>query len=328
MLSTFLRGALLVLTCSLASSSSLLSLCGYDRIYNPYSNVTIDIIYDHHVHNPFLKRQDLLEGDIAFIEQCLDPTERRFLQVLKKIDDRGSGAFVDLIWEHGYESLGVDQFIAFSERLVKDRFRNINYIAGDMSRRAFLELLYMPPIRGRRSSTTSYGWCTFDKPMELTEDRILQIFKNSGNRAWDEFSDLYVLVLNQLKSRLAHRYFNGHIFKREDRPGSIAEIAALTDIEMLSHILASSKPHCIVFAGSWHAYHISKFLTERLHCHVIHECFPRSQRVPLEYLDRIEYPYIPGMGTNPLSVRRSRPGSLMAWFADTYRTVTVETTTD
>lgn len=303
-------------------TSSLYSIGGFDRIYNPHNGVTIDLVYDTHLRNMHLNSEQMHSGDISVIEACLDPSEINFMQTLRNIHSHSQQASVDLIWEQGYDTNGVDQFMAFSDRLVKEQFKNLSFIPSDFTRHAFVELIKMPIRSGQSRLNASFLWCSFEKPMDLPDERIAGILDKSGDKAFTEFNELYTLVINQLKAHLHEDYLTD-VCARTDtfELGSMIEIAALTDVEMLSHILSSSKKHIIVFAGSWHANNLCKFLVERLDCKLIERfLFPHMRgKDPINNLKRIELPLDAHAPLRALRIQKKKYKTLLDWFADTYQ---------
>lgn len=248
---------LFLLVAALGLSSGLrATVIGFDRFYNPVTNTIIDVLHDIHVYQDKLSRRDFHVKSRSYIEERLFLTEKRLMKALRKLNEATPGC-VDVIWEQGiYNEDIVEQFIGHSNRLVSQQFKGLNFIASDITRDAFEQLFNAP---GPRHLDREVGGISMNKPMPLPDDRIAGIIANSGDNAWKEYEKLHKKTIQNLQGYFNPLYLNGTKFGRNElRPSSFW--CALTDIEMLSWILSSNKPHIIVYAGGWHSTNISAFL--------------------------------------------------------------------
>ncbi len=278
------RLLLMTLGISLGLSSVLrATVTGYDRFYNSTNNVLIDVLYDTHVHEDTISRKDFKYKPLPYLEERLYPTEKRLMQALRTLNEKAPGS-VDVIWEHGIYSDLVEQFIGHSVRLVKEQFNNINFIASDMSRDSFEQLFIAP---GPRHLNREVAGISMNNPMPLPDDRIAGIIANSGDRAWQEYEKYHKATIQNLQYYFSAPYLAGQEFVRE-KLGKSDHWCALTDIEMLSYILSSNKPHIIVYAGGWHSGNIAAFLEKNLDYKRVYSVHDHGYEIYERHLDLID----------------------------------------
>ena len=266
------------------------AISGYTRLYNPFNRTTIDILYDDHIPQTHLTLRDMKRASVLSIEKRLEQSERRFLQSLRVINKRPKGS-VALVWEQGINTDAHTEFIGHSHRLVKNQFKNIRYVASDISRDAFEELVYTSQRRGKRVICSIYG-CSLENPLPLSKKQKESIVRNAGVKAWYEYKQFYAKTISSLKKHFGKRkYCTFADFENNDLFDSLA------DCEMLSHILAAGECHIILFAGGWHSRNIAQFLQKRLHCSLIYSSNPDNCCMPVAALDRITVPYTPKKDT-------------------------------
>ena len=260
-----------------------IAISGYDRLYNPFNGRTIDILYDDHIPQAHLSTSDMEKAHLATVEKLLDPGERRFLQMLRILNKQPKGSTA-LIWEQGINTDANSEFIGHSHRLIKNQFKNIRYVASDISRDAYEALVYCSQRRGRRVSQCIYG-CSLDNPLPLSSEKKNSIVHHSGVKAWHEYKKFYAKTITSLKKHFAKRkYCTFADFENNDIFDSLA------DSEMLSHLLAASEKHVIVFAGGWHSHNIVNFLKKRLNCSLTYSTHPQGRQVAISALERIAKP--------------------------------------
>ncbi len=248
---------------SFISSELLCTVVGFDRLYNPRSKTVIDILHDSHDILVDLCPEDFL-GPLSIIESRLRQSELLVLRGLRKLNQDTPGR-VDVIWEHGYDKeTGAESrvFIGLSKRLVRVPYPKLNFIASDKNR-ALLEVLFKEIPAERRYVTSEKNGVSIDKPLlPISREKKEAIILNTGEEGWAAFEKLYHATSQELKDGFTDPYMRGEDFRRPLAKNYPA-FCAITDIEMLSNILASTKPHVIVYAGFWHSRNIVRFLRDR-----------------------------------------------------------------
>lgn len=277
--------SLSLLVCAVLSMNSglLADVVGYDRLYHPGTNKIIDLLHDDHVNERKLSNRDMRRKPCSYIEKKLFRTEKRFIKALRTLNEKAPGT-VDVVWEHGIYKDADREFIGFSHRLVKGQFPNINWIASDISRDAFEELLYAD---GRRSLGKKFRGVSMNNPMPISDATMAAILTYSGDHAWAEYKKLHTKTVNRLKARFKRDYLNDVDFRERDFKGT-KPFDALADLEMLAHILASNKPHVILYAGGWHADHIADFLSKKLGYTFLKEEYNRGDEISVSVLNLID----------------------------------------
>lgn len=268
------------------------TVTGYDRFYNSHNNAIIDVIYDTHVYEDKLSRRDFRVKSYSYIEQRLYPTEKRLMSALRKLNEDTPNC-VDVIWEQGIYSDIVEQFLGHADRLVKDQFPHLNFIASDISRDAFEQLFNAP---GQRSLDREVAGVSINNPVPLPDERIAGIIANSGDLAWQEYKKYHAARSKAASDCFREFYLSGVKLEREDFRG-YDRWNALTDIEMLSYILSSNKPHVIVYAGGWHSKNIALFL-EKIGCKRIYQAHDGGYELYEKHLDLLDS----GAGYDPHAV--------------------------
>lgn len=227
---------------------------GYDRLSNPKIHKVVDVLYDDHIIERGLSFRDMKSKPVPYIEQRLFKTEKQCMSSLRTLNKTNPGQ-VDLVWEHGLGGPDRALFIGFSDRLVKEQFPNLNWIASDICRDAFEILLF----DDHRSSCRSHCGVSVKEPLPIPDERHAAILKNSGELVLKEFKTLHTKTSQRCKGYFSEKYFSGISFNGCDVDYN-KPFDALADVELISHILASDKPHVIVYAGGWHSDKIVRFL--------------------------------------------------------------------
>lgn len=273
---------MLILILLLSLSSSLAAYVeGYDRFIAPQTGKVIDLLHDAHVPEKRLSRRDFKHKSCSYIEKRLYPSEKRFMQALHVINENAPNK-CDVVWEQGKHEGYEKVFIANAKRLVDEQLLHIHLIRADFSRDCFEELL----LNKRRRVLH----VTFEDPVPLSEAMIMQIKVNAGKDGWDAYKKYHKKTIDRLHDAFGKDHSNGVHFHEEDFYEHRA-FDSLADIEMLSHILASSKPHVIVYAGGWHSQHIAKFLKKKLGYDHVASFYSRSDEIQPQVLDLIHSQY-------------------------------------
>ncbi len=276
-----LYGLMLALSLCLGVRATVV---GYDRFYNPATNTIIDLLYDAHVYQDKLSVRDFHRRPQAYIEERLYFTEKRLMQALRKLNDNTPGC-VDVIWEEGiYNEDIVEQFIGHSKRLIKDQFQGLNFIASDITRDAFEQLFN---AHGPRHLDREVAGISMNNPMPLPDDRVAGIIANSGDVAWQEYEKYHKKTVQNLQAYFNPLYLHGTTFHRNELR-KLHAWCALTDIEMLSYILSSNKPHIIVYAGGWHSRNIAAFLENNLKLKRVYSAHDGGYELYQGHLDLID----------------------------------------
>ncbi len=249
----FKQSALLGLV--LVGSSTYPIVMGYDHLYNRKTGTTIDILYDSHNSQKRLSVDDMERLSYEEIKPELYPTEQRVLEAFKVLNTKAPGQ-VDIVWEQGFNTEGDDSaFLGFPEKLVINRFRNLNVILSDMCRDAFEKLLLKRKFKKRKKSVKGVS---FANPLPVATTVLNQIARTYGNGVRQAFVQLRKQMIDDLADRFLKRFKKGKKFKPRDFENGAFN--GMADCEMLSNILSSSKKHIIVYCGGWHSEGIRDFL--------------------------------------------------------------------
>jgi hypothetical protein len=225
---------------------------GYERLYNPQTNVIIDILYDTHMPERTLSARDMDRLSFSQIKRQLFQTEQRVLDALDLINRRAP-EMVDVIWEDGLrDSLALSTvFLNCSQKLVRNQFRNLNVIASDTCRAVFERFLFTASDDSEKEVTDTLGMHL----MPVSDEDIITLLSHYGDGTWDAFDQLRTQTVTGLVDRYRQNYYLTTLKLTGDEYYN-----TLTNCEMLRNILTSHKPRIILYSGGWHSRRISEFL--------------------------------------------------------------------
>ena len=300
----------------------------YARLYRPDTQTTIDLIYDVHMKEG-ITYKELKSTSYEEIKRRLYPSESQVLKALEHIHSSAPHT-AGIIWE---SSLALpwksSYFVNYSTPLIEKRFPKLFFSHADTSRRAFEKICRSEGRMWRNRPRHALRY-SLREPYPLSRPMLRAISTNSGHQVMQHYKQLH----NQTIGRL--RQYSPALFceKRGTYPDAFAAWSKLTDIEILSHILACPKKRIIVYAGGRHLRRISLFLQDKAHFKAVYEYNAGPMRtigvepeIPLAILKRLEN-YMPhpqpggpvggllsGLGfglplvkTVPQAASRMRPG--------------------
>jgi hypothetical protein len=252
-----------VLGLSLLGGSISAYVVGYERLYNPQTNVIVDILHDAHLPEHILLGRNVEEWPFSLVKSELYQTEQRVLDALELLN-RNTPGMVDVIWEDGnrydrrlFELINLNffekklQFISGCECLVRRQFCNLNVISSDMCRPVFMLL-----VLAHAGIEKEIDGMSFRNLIPVSDGDMAIILSQYGDETWHAFDQLR----EQTTSSLAKKWY-GQEFSKESMNGLFdLPFIALTDCEMLRNILSSHKPHVFLYCGGAHAKGISEFL--------------------------------------------------------------------
>lgn len=209
---------------------------------------TIHIGHDVHDNVRGVKKKHIKKKSGA-LDRKLYPTESRFLQELEKLNSASKSQAVDVVWETPSRRIEKGAFISLGYGVVQKHYKNLNLIVSDTFRNRFEDQF----LDGYRDAAV------FNDPAPLSKAQIAAIRKNSGEQAWQSFSEFRNSVIQGLQAKFLPHFKRGDQLS-EDYFEELDIFDSLADVELLSHILASSKQTVIVYAGGWHSEYIVQFL--------------------------------------------------------------------
>lgn len=258
----------------------------YDRLFHRKTGVIIDILHDAHACQRHLSCGDILKRAFSFVKSRLYKTEGRLLEVLHAIETHDPQR-VELVWEVGRDmNPGTSQFLAHGHRLVRDTFRKLSFVAADIARDAFEDILLMRPTRRPRDMNYSIDGTSIARPVPLPAARAFAIKKNYGEVGWRTFDEYFTQISQNATNQYKKGFMSGKRFSRHAF-NEVACFDALCDIELLSHILASKKKQVIVYCGGWHADNLIDFLVDKMGFRIRHEVYRHGKELEPEDLDLI-----------------------------------------
>jgi hypothetical protein len=237
----------------LAAESAHAYVYAFSRFYNRKLKTTVDILYDEHI-NP---KDPITNEDWGFanddrIKRKLFPTERHLLYIFEQLNKYSKAKSVDLIFENNFRTVSV--FIS-SSYLLTTKLTNLNYIHSDTWRDALFSLFKCYNFQHYSRP------CSVNNPAPLPECRKVQIIRNSPTIC-DKYLNLRRRTITQLENEFLP------VLRRERSLDSEKDLIlapaciAIADLEILSHILASTKKRIIVYAGGAHCENIRDFLLQ------------------------------------------------------------------
>jgi hypothetical protein len=231
-------------------------ICGYARLYHQKSGAAVHLIYDRHDRIANLTDSEMWLAPYEQVKSKLYRSEQHILTLLETLNGQAPANSVEVIWEShprmfsgGY----YPQFIVMGERFVKEQFTNLSYIHADTCRATGLFGL----LTIKDFSYCNLSNVSFSNPVPLPDERQIRIIQNS-KVCYDQYARLRQDTVQKLKV-LESGAKNNVSFVRH-AVVTDPTMVAVTDLEMLSHILASSKKKILLYAGSHHCENIRKFL--------------------------------------------------------------------
>ncbi len=228
---------------------------GYTRLYSQEKQRTIDILYDSHVDERGLSVEDMEQKPLAEIRSKLYATERRVLEALETLNNNASKP-ITVVWECAKrENFENPQFIWFGIPYIKNRCNKLTFHASDLWRMEKIGITE----------------CLFDDNSFLDLVNQHAIKQNYGDGLWNAFAEYVAEVERDLyKDFYAYRDIMKSVSLWNYYPEAVFDFSALADIEMLSHILASTDCRIILYTGGWHAGAIEQFLIDNAGYKKIH----------------------------------------------------------
>lgn len=274
---------ILVLGCfSLATRDSAAYVYGYSRFYRHDTETTIDLVYDRHTPADNLSH-DAMHSDLCDeIKQGLHPSEKVLVDSLEHLN-QVHPQDTTVIWEHAGPQFYPKEvhLLTYPERLVIRRLRNLKFVSSDTWRHEYPGCI-LSVLRGSSLHT------------RVNRDAIIE---NSGYEVWEN----YRATMKATQSRLVNTYsphrelvatskYNDDLYK--DLFFARHPYSEIADLEMLSHILASSHRRIVLFAGGAHSESIANFLIENTEYELVHSVIDRhhAELDPSE-LKRIAFDY-------------------------------------
>ncbi len=246
---------------------------GYTRLYRAPTGTgegtTVDLLYDCHQPND-LSINEMESLPIPTIKKELHPSELRVLEALEKINTSPLAKSVALIWENATEGVPRDSsFIAYSHRLIRRRLRKIAYLYADTSRaRVAMACMQGKSFFWGLDPEYTYRGISFRNPIHLCKGRIRKIIARSGKQAWKQLNSLRIRAVSSFKN-CGIEEFEKYLKMQEKGSGFaffhervFLAFCKLADVEILSHILATSKKRIIVYCGGLHAENIESQLID------------------------------------------------------------------
>ncbi len=283
----FLRFLSITLLCSIPVHGYVE---GYDRLYHKDTKVVIDMLHDAHEGQKRLSRRDMTHKSFSYIKKRLYKTEARILDALTLIEQVDPHQ-VELVWELGkFHSPGDSAFLAHGHTLVKQQFPKLDFIAGDLSRDAFEDILLIKPARRPKDLTYSLDGTSIGTPVPLPNIRIKAIEKNYGTNGCQQFKKYFTTITKRATNYYKKGFLSGKRFKKSDFD-RVSPFDALGDAEMLSYILSSEKKHIIVYCGGWHGDNLTEFLVKKMGFKLTHDAFNQGHELKVRDLASLDKDY-------------------------------------
>ncbi len=299
---------------ALSFSNAILGYArGYTEMYRPYTNTTLDVIYDVHINEIGVTTDEILNQPLSTLKHRLYPTEARIVDGLDKLNWLAPDKSIDLVWEGRPDTIPLDPVFLGCKNQVKDTFTRLNFIYGDSYRRDF-EDSWSWNTHGIRSSMT--GPSSFESPVPLSFEMISKIITHSGEQAWAGFKRYYDEKIAAIKNYYRPWYQTDTFMYSQTHFRDNYLYHSIADLEFLSHILASDKKKIVLYAGGWHCDNIVEFLKANGFGVIEEFVYPlgNAREIPvyaLEGLDRdalsIPAPSVPAQPINPVSPVISKP---------------------
>ncbi len=229
---------------------------GYTRLYRPDTQTTVDLLYDVHIKEA-IRFKELADESYAGIKKRLFPSEKRVLEAFERLNRSSSS--VAIVWESSRTlPWRSPYFVNYSDFLVAQRFLHLSFSHADSCRRHF--------EKACREGRTVAG-CSFANPFPITQAMKSALTAYNGHQVWRAYTALRAQTLSNIQQYGAHAFRN----HRQAHPIAFAAWSALTDLEMLTHILTSPKKHIIAYCGGAHLMTVAAFLKEHGRYHAIFE---------------------------------------------------------
>lgn len=230
----------------------LLSICpklsawvsGYTRLFKPDTKTTVDFVYDLH---------ECSSRDSLF------PSEEKLGEVLADLNQMVGK--IDLIWESrpegGPAQLQYErepQFIGIYPLYICENLKNLNFIHGDTCRTSGYAALFNSKFK-----TSNRAGSTFEQPFPFGFERQSIMRLNAGRAVLDAYRALYSQTVADLTSYFS-AYMTGTPVEVDRDFYNNPVFLKIADLELLYHILVSTKQRIIVYCGGWHGPNMTSFL--------------------------------------------------------------------
>ncbi len=247
------------LSCSAYSMQAY--VYGYTRLYNADTKMTVDLLYDFHIPNS-LTPYAMETLPLNEVREYLYPTERYVLEALERLNTSNEAQDIALVWEtcKGF-ACPETRFLGSAECLIANRLENLTFIDADQARPR-LELACL----GKAENISLFKSILFTTPLCFSSEQRKQIEKRSGVLVWNRLQKLLTKTVKHFKSFGIKEFLTIIRHERKDFSKKywkhFLAFSALVEIELLFHILSSSKKRIIVYCGGAHARNLKAFLTD------------------------------------------------------------------
>jgi hypothetical protein len=238
---------------------------GYTRFYRPDTQKTIDLVYDRHVSTENLSHDAMHNYLCDEIKQGLYRSEKVLVDSLEHLNQVHPHD-TTVIWEHAGPQFYPKEvhLLSYPDRLVIGRLRNLKFVSSDTWRHEYPACIM-----------SVLGGSSLHSRVNRNE-----IIENSGYEVWQKYQAAVKATQNRLvntysphRELVARSKHNDDLYK--DLFFARDPYSEIADLEMLSHILASSHRRIVLFAGGAHSERIANFLMENTSYELVHSVIDR-----------------------------------------------------
>jgi hypothetical protein len=255
-----------ILVLMLSFSPLKAKMYAYTRLFHPENRTTIDILFDRHTAHPkkqLFISEAKLDGVLTTLNEC--------------------GEEVDIVWEYDegqaleYMTKVDVPFILKYPFHIKENLTRLHFIAADRSRYSGYAGLFNWELPASIKPYVNTQGSTFEEPFPFGIERQRLVEERAGALVLKNYRALYAQIVAELTEKFYPAYMTRSTLKNGRENATDSPFHKIADLEMLYHILVSSKKRIVVFCGGRHAARMVSFLTENRYV-VLNDMSPTLER--------------------------------------------------